>query len=370
VIAMMSVSEGAAREALSQVEALGMNNLVVRSRIYGLAMASPKQLMAGDAARAAALVPAIRGASPLVERFMSVRHADRSVMTRVLGVQAAFQEIVELSAARGRLLTPTDERALARVCVLGAGLARQLFSFRDPLGQAVRLGSDYYQVVGILRDDGKKGGAGSTIAWRDLNTVALAPLPSLSGRTLDVVPSQPADEIWVHVADGERAAEIGQILQHTLRQLHGAQEFDVVVPRELLAQRFRTQRTFSIVIGSVAALALLIGGIGIMNMMLTSVSERTQEIGLRRTVGATRRHVTVQFLVEALLMTLGGGVLGVGIGAGAALAITAYAGWQTHISAVAVLIASVVSVGVGLVFGLYPAIKAARLEPVDAVRYE
>jgi putative ABC transport system permease protein len=193
----------------------------------------------------------------------------------------------------------------------------------------------------------------------------------LSGRTLDVVPDQPADEIWLQVEDGERVDDLAQIFEHALLRLHGGrQDFEIVIPRELLAQRYRTQRTFSVVVGSVAALALLVGGIGIMNIMLTSVVERTHEIGIRRTVGATRRAVTAQFLIEALLMTLSGGALGILIGAAVSWGITAYAGWGTRVSPLAITLAFVVSFLVGIVFGLYPAVKAAQLEPVDAVRYE
>jgi putative ABC transport system permease protein len=200
--------------------------------------------------------------------------------------------------------------------------------------------------------------------------VAFVPFPTLSGRTLAIAPDQPADEIWVQVSDGERSESLAAILTHVLQTRPDGRAFNVVVPRELLAQRYRTQRTFSIVVGSIAVLALLVGGIGIMNIMLTSVVERTHEIGVRRTVGATRRHVTLQFLIEALLMTLGGGALGIGLGVGLSFAITAYAGWNTLVSPLAVVLAFGVSFAVGLVFGIYPAMKAANLEPVDAMRYE
>ena len=172
-----------------------------------------------------------------------------------------------------------------------------------------------------------------------------------------------SNEDWVEVT--------GQVLTTAMERLHRGQlDFDVIVPRELLAQRYRTQRTFSVVIGTIAAIALLIGGIGIMNIMLTSVVERTHEIGIRRTVGATRKDIALQFLTESLLMTICGGTLGIVIGVTSTLAITAYAGWATYVSPVAVLLAVGLSMSVGVGFGLYPAIMASRLEPVDALRYE
>jgi putative ABC transport system permease protein len=285
-------------------------------------------------------------------------------------VRPTYERILRLSVDRGRFLAPPDERAAARTCVLGASLAQQLFAFREPLGEHVTVGTDYYEVVGVLRAQGADRKAGGTLAWHDVNRAVFVPFASLSGRTLDIVPNQPADEIWLQVRDGARAEELGRMFQHALAGVHGGREFTVVVPRELLAQRHRVQRTFSIVVGSVAALALIVGGIGIMNIMLTSVVERTREIGVRRTVGATRRDVTVQFLTEALLMTVIGGALGIVVGVVTSRAISAFAGWSTHVSVRSVVLGFFVSFLVGLVFGLYPAMRAAALEPVDAMRYE
>jgi putative ABC transport system permease protein len=369
VIAMMSVSEGAAREALAQVEALGLDNLVARSQVSGAA-AGQKGLQAGDADQLAALVPLVRVTSPLIDRFLKVTRAEKTAMARVLGVDANYQTILRLSLARGRFLSPADGRSVARTAVLGGSLARQLFGFRDPLGERVRVADDYYEVVGVLRERGRDPGGGGTLAWHDINEVVFVPFPTLSGRTFDIAPQQPADEIWLQIADGERSEELAAIVAHVLQGRPGGRAFNLVVPRELLAQRYRTQRTFSIVVGSIAALALLVGGIGIMNIMLTSVIERTREIGVRRTVGATRRDVTIQFLIEALMMTLGGGALGIVVGVGVSFGITAFAGWSTRVSPFAVVLAFAVSFIVGLVFGLYPAMKAAALEPVDAMRYE
>ena len=369
VIAMMSVSEGAAREALAQVDALGLDNIVAQSTGGLNARGTLKRsLIAADAVRALELVPSATLAAPVVSRYVRVGRGDRVNPTQVLAATASFQQILRLTAERGRLLSETD--ASARVCVIGAALAQQIFGYRDPIGETIRIVEDHYRVIGVLREQGGDPQAGTTMAWHNVNRAVLAPLSSITGKTVDVGQNQPVEEIWVQVGDAERTVELGEVLRRLLLQTREAEEFHIVVPRELLAQRYRTQRTFSVVVGSVAALALLVGGIGIMNIMLTSVVERTREIGVRRTAGAKRRDVTMQFLIETLLMTVGGGVAGIVIGALVSVGISAYAGWSTYVSITAVLLGFVVSFLVGLVFGLYPAMKAAALQPVDAMRYE
>jgi putative ABC transport system permease protein len=383
VIAMMSVSEGAARDALAQVDALGLDNIVAQST-GGLndKGTMKRSLIAADAERALALVPSATLAAPVVSRYVRVGRGDRINPTQVLAAPASFQQILRLAPARGRLLADTDESA--RVCVIGAALAQQIFGYADPIGETIRIVEDHYRVIGVLREQGGdpqagapatrnlRGGveAGTSMAWHNVNRAVLAPLSSITGKTIDVGRNQPVEEIWVKVSDSERTMELGEVMRRMLLQSRAADEFHIVVPRELLAQRYRTQRTFSVVVGSVAALALLVGGIGIMNIMLTSVVERTREIGVRRTAGAKRRDVTMQFLIETLLMTVGGGVAGILIGAIVSVGISAYAGWSTYVSITAVLLGFVVSFLVGLVFGLYPAMKAAALQPVDAMRYE
>jgi putative ABC transport system permease protein len=371
VIAMMSVNEGARRDALDQLDAIGLDNLVARSR-GSVVIGSPVHpLTAADAQRVMPLVPLARTTSALVERYVRVAHSERSTMARVVGVGATYGRILRLTVNRGRFLAPVDESSGARVCVLGASLARQLFGYRDPIGERIWIGPAVFQVIGLLGDPRGDRPATNAIAWRDIGTAAIVPLPALSGHTVDAVPNQPVDEIWLQMRDGERVGVLAPLFDSALHQMHPAGvNFDLVVPRELLAERYRTQRTFGVVIGSIAALALLVGGIGIMNVMLMSVIERTHEIGIRRTAGATRRDITLQFLTEALVMTLGGGVLGIVLGTTVSTAITAYAGWRTRVSPDAIVLAFLVSSLVGLVFGIYPAMKAAALEPADAVRYE
>jgi putative ABC transport system permease protein len=385
VIAMMSVSEGAAREALAQVDALGLDNVVAQSTGGLNARGTMRRsLTAADADRALALIPSATLAAPVVSRYVRVGRGDQINPPQVLASTPDFQRILRLGAERGRLLSETDAESSSRACVIGASLARQVFGYRDAVGETIRILDDYYRVVGVLREQGGdpqagapatrsvRGGveAGTTMAWHNVNRAAFVPLSTLTGKTINVAPSQPVEEIWVQVRDSERTIELGEIMKQMFLQTHDADEFHIVVPRELLAQRYRTQRTFSVVVGSVAALALLVGGIGIMNIMLTSVVERTREIGVRRTAGAKKRDVTMQFLIETLLMTVGGGVAGIVIGAIVSVGISVYAGWSTYVSMTAVTLGFVVSFLVGVVFGLYPAMKAAELQPVDAMRYE
>jgi putative ABC transport system permease protein len=367
VIAMMSVTAGARKDALRQVELLGLDNIVVRSRAQG----AHGGLTTGDAEKLRALVPLASFVTPLSERFVNVS-AERGRQPAVLlGIVPEYKDVLGLSVGRGRFVAELDMKAAARVCVLGGTLSRALFGFRDPLGQSVRIGGEWYRVVGILTDRAADPGGVGALTARNLNQGVLVPLSAVLGQDPTADPRGRVEEVWIRIQEGRRVVEVGRVVEHTVRGLHkGADDFEVLVPRQLLSQRYRTQRTFGVVVGSVAALSLLVGGIGIMNIMLASVLERTHEIGIRRTVGATGQDITLQFLVESLLMTLSGGVAGIVAGVAISWGITAYAGWTTSVSLPAVMLAVAVSVGVGLTFGIYPARRAGRLNPIDALRYE
>jgi putative ABC transport system permease protein len=375
VIAMMSVSEGARGEALKQMELLGLDNIVLRNR--GLTIEQMRQsprygLTAGDTAKLKALVPLLVNAAPLCERYQGITMPGRKKRyTRVVGVTADHERILRVALHHGRFISAIDVDHQARVCVLGAQAARGFFGYRDPVGQSIELEKGWHVVVGVMNDRAGESSGGGAMAGRDLNQSILVPLSALLSRSLDLDPYQRVDEIWIQIADSERVAQLGQVVEHTLIRLHrGLADFEVVIPRELLNQRYRTQRTFSVVVGSIAVISLLVGGIGIMNIMLASVLERTREIGVRRTVGATRQDITLQFMTESLLMTVTGGASGILVGLLISFGITAYAGWATRFSLMAILLAVFVSVVVGLVFGIYPARQAARLDPIEALRYE
>jgi putative ABC transport system permease protein len=369
VIAMMSVSEGARHDTLEQVQLLGLDNVVLRSRAQE--PGRPGGLTTADAARLAKLVPLTLHTSPLVARYGAVYGSGRTQSVAVIGVGDEYQAVLRLTLARGRFFGPVDLHQQAAVCVLGATLARQLFGYAPALGESVRYEGDWYQVVGLLGDRATDARGIGALAGRDLNRVLIVPISTLLREPASAAAGRPVDEIWLHLSDGRKVEEIGRIAGHTLARLgHGPDEFEVVVPRELLRQRYRTQHTFSVVVGSVAVLSLLVGGIGIMNIMLASVVERTHEIGIRRAVGAMRRDISLQFLAESLLMTLSGGLAGIVVGVVTSWLVTLYAGWTTRLSLVSILLGLAVSLAVGVGFGLYPARKAAALQPIDALRFE
>ena len=365
VIAMLSVGEGARKDVLRQMEQLGLNNVILRNRGLGAG------LRLGDAILLRDLLPGVAAVSPLVERSVAASGPLAGHRASLLGVVPAYGTLLDLSVQRGRFLAPLDGRAGKMVCVLGARLRGVLFGYRDPLGEQVQVGRGWCEVVGVLAPRSTGGRAGRTAAARDLDGVVIGLIDDVLPTTPTVAPGQRIDEIWLRLTDGSNVTAVAGSIEPALARAHGAAPaIEVIVPRDLLNQRVRTQRTFNVVVGSVAVLSLLVGGIGIMNTMMTAVLERTREIGLRRVVGATARDIVAQFLIESLIMTLAGGGIGIVMGVATAYAITAYAAWPTSVSSLAVGLAVVVSVAVGLAFGIYPASQAARLQPVDAVRYE
>ena len=365
VIAMLSVGEGARKDVLQQMEQLGLNNVILRNRGLGAG------LRLGDAILLRDLLPGVAAVSPLIERSVAASGPLAGHRASLLGVVPAYGTLLDLSVQRGRFLAPLDRRAGKMVCVLGARLRGVLFGYRDPLGEQVQVGRGWCEVVGVLAPRSTGGRAGRTAAARDLDGVVMGLIDDVLPTTPTVAPGQRIDEIWLRLTDGSNVTAVAGSIEPALARAHGAAPaIEVIVPRDLLNQRVRTQRTFNVVVGSVAVLSLLVGGIGIMNTMMTAVLERTREIGLRRVVGATARDIVAQFLIESLIMTLAGGGIGIVMGVATAYAITAYAAWPTSVSSLAVGLAVVVSVAVGLAFGIYPASQAARLQPVDAVRYE
>ena len=378
VVAMMAVGEGAKQESLRQIELLGTNNLIVRSVALTQAEKMSAQerqspgLTLADAETLRRLPGVTRAAAMklfLVEGSASVTAGKPAVV----GVEPDFARITNVRAAQGSFVAEEHVRKQSRVCVLGAAAAHNQ-AVGAGIGDVQKLGSEWFRVIGILEDKDYSGGKGAAITPRNANndvyipiTVCAAGEPSDKASASD----DEVDEIWVQADDASLVTPLGRVVKDTLARAHrGVADYELLVPRELLQQKQRTIGTFNLVLGCIAGISLLVGGIGIMNIMLATVSERTREIGICRAIGATRSDIIVQFLAESVTLTVLGGLVGILLGwAGAAL-IAAYAGWATALSLESVIAAAVISALVGIGFGLYPAQRAATMDPIAALRFE
>ncbi|HVO10964.1 MAG TPA: ABC transporter permease [Vicinamibacteria bacterium] len=367
VVAMSSVGEGARRETLAQISALGIDTVTLRPRPAPPGAPAAPALPAAAAESLRRVVPDVRAVAALRVAELPAEAGSRRATAIALGTTPGYREAARLALAGGRFLTDLDVADRKRVAVLGAAVARALFPVDSPLGESVRLGGDFFQVVGVLEGRAAPRGHGAAIQARDLNRAVLVPLPSLDRGAAS---GDGVDELVLRLGSPEAVVPAAALAQKLVQRLTGGQPLELLVPREILRQRERAQRIFDVVTGAVAAISLIVGGIGIMNIMLASVAERTREVGVRRALGARRRDLAAQFLVESSLLTALGGVLGSALGLVGSFLIQRFAGWPTAVHPLMLLLALVMAVAVGVSFGFYPAWHAAGLEPVDALRRE
>ncbi len=377
MVAMLSIGEGAKQETLEQIQQLGMHNLILRpgatvdsssqgagggQQVMGLFLEDVEQLQQG--------VPYLRHVAPLKIIPAKLIEASQDLAPEILAVTRAFETIKHLKLLEGRFICDQDVERRNLICVLGYDVAQHLGKIA-PIGQWVRLNKVEYQIVGVLRPTywSAKGGS---ISNRDLNKALFIPLGSetvlSSGRALS---KATLSEVTLELEHGDRIAAAAEVTHQILQRKGRSQEsYQLIIPQELMQQASRTQQTFNLVLGSIAAISLLVGGIGIMNIMLATVSERTKEIGIRRAVGASQGDILRQFMLEALLLTSSGAVMGIVLGVGAALFINYFAAWKTIVSAWSLLLALLMALGVGICSGLYPALKAAKMDPITALRHD
>jgi putative ABC transport system permease protein len=376
VIAMLSIGEGAERQALEMIERLGIHNILVRDldldqeeleeiRTKSLGV-SPRDAVAIDDG-----VEGVGATSRRVEVDPYTVLSD-GVITEatVHGVDANFADLTSLDTVIGRFLDPIDLRDHAQVAVIGEGVRRDLFGGDPPLDRYLKVNDVWFEVVGVLRGIGS-GTMVQGVAVGSSDQEIYVPVTTAL-RKLDLDPLEaPLDEIVVQMAPETDLREAARRIGLLVDRLHGgADDYELVVPDALLEQSRRTQRLFTIVMGTIAGISLLVGGIGIMNIMLATVFERTREIGIRRAVGARRRDIQVLFLMESFTISLLGGLAGIVLGVVIAKVVAMSAGWPTVVTPLSVVLSSGVSVAVGLTSGLYPALRAAALDPIDALRYE
>jgi putative ABC transport system permease protein len=377
VIAMLAIGAGAEREALAMIERLGVHNVLVRAKQLDdeeLREIREKSLGVSlrDAAALSDAVPGVVAVSPRLEVEAWKILADGSrARGEVWGVSHRQAALSGLAVAEGRFLDPLDETTHAQVCVLGAGLRRDLFGQEPALGRTVKVNDLWLEVVGVLGPGGASAESFQGVHVGSPDRELYLPVTTAQRKLERDALASPLDELVVQLAPGTDPAEAGAMVAALVERLHGgAEDWELVVPEALLAQSRRTQRLFDLVMGCIAGISLLVGGIGIMNIMLASVLERTREIGVRRAVGARRRDLLQQFLVESFALSAAGGLVGVLTGVAIARAVALFAGWTTTVTAVSVLLASGVAVAVGLASGVYPAMRAASLDPIEALRYE
>ena len=391
VIAMLAIGEGASYEAQEAIKKLGSSNIILRSikppqdakaATAGRSYVNEYGITYSDVARLDSTIPGIRRVLPMRIIRDEVRFNNLVQQAQIIGTHPIYAEMTGVDLVRGRFLSETDETHMNNVCVLTMSLAENLFPYQDPLEEEVKIGADYFTVVGLLRErsTAEKRPQSGAVEGQPLDNNLYVPLSTTKSRFGETIfkrsaGSFEAEKVQLHqvtvqfnsVDDVEVAVPMIRTL---LKRFHTKTDYELIVPLELLRQAEQTKRIFNIVLGSIAAISLVVGGIGIMNIMLATVTERTREIGIRRALGAKKKDIITQFLVETVVLSIGGGLIGVVVGVLTPLLVSQLTDMKTIVTPASVLISFGISGAVGVVFGIYPASRAAALDPIEALRHE
>ena len=385
VIAMLAVGEGASQQALDSIKRLGSQNIMVMSVKPTSDEASSSGAQRGslaiyglfyeDEVRIQETVPGVALTVPARMTRRVARVGERQLEMRVVETVPTWFDVVQRPVLAGRVLTGNDLQMRANVCVLTEHGVRRLLAAEGMIGQRIRIASGVFEVIGIVKNE-----AGGTVRAPDSEADAYIPITTgtklfgeanirysaggMEGEKIEL------SQIIVKMADTDAVEPGSRAIEALLSRFHKKKDFKIDVPLTLLHEAERTKRTYNIVLGAIAGISLLVGGIGIMNIMLASVTERTKEIGIRRAIGARRSRIVVQFLINTCVLSIGGGIVGLLLGVGIPLVITAVTDMPTVVQPYSLFLAFGISVGIGIVFGLYPAMRAAALDPIEALRHE
>ncbi len=392
VISLMAFGEGSMQDALDDIKRQGATNVIVRSVKPPEDGASSQRSFVAeyglkweDYAYLSRL-PSVIGHVPLRVFPQEVRHLGRAYLGRVVGTTPRYADVHQFDVVAGRFLTPEDEEKMVNNAVMGSDLAAQLFPFENPLGKAVIIGKNHYRIVGVLGWRMPTGGSGGSQAAEDFNDDLYIPLSTCNVRFGERVyvrqtGSRSGERVELHqitltIDHMDRVRPTGDLVRDWLERTHARKkDYAVTVPLDRLEEAERAKNRYKMLLVLIASISLVVGGIGIMNIMLATVTERTREIGIRRALGAKRRDITAQFLIEAVVQTSIGGMAGVLLGLGVVFLVPFLAEWvlSAHLPAKihvpSIFLGLGVSVGVGVLFGLYPARRAAYLDPIEALRH-
>jgi len=391
VIAMLAIGEGASYEAQEAIKKLGSSNIIIRSikpaqdskaGTTGRSYVNEYGITYADVTRLESTIPGIKRVLPMRIIRDEVRFNNLVQQAQIIGTHPIYAEMSNIELVRGHFLTETDELHHNNVCVLTVSLAENLFPYQDPLQEEIKIGADYLTVIGLVRERStadKRPQSGQT-EGQPLDNNLYVPLSTTKSRFGETIfkrsaGSFEAEKVQLHqvtvqfhsVEDVEAAVPMIRTL---LKRFHQKSDYELIVPLELLRQAEQTKRIFNIVLGSIAAISLVVGGIGIMNIMLATVTERTREIGIRRALGAKKQDIITQFLVETVVLSVGGGLIGVAVGVTTPMLVSQLTDMKTIVTPMSVLISFGISGAVGVVFGIYPASRAAALDPIEALRHE
>lgn len=377
VFAMISVGEGAGQDAIRQIEQLGITNIYLKA----LPLTEDQKIKAGeklsrglnlkDKDRIRSGCPYIKDIACLKEVKASVFGMPKDISPQIVAVSSNYPDLMNLFVSEGRFIADQDMAEKNMICVLGRSIAGN-----SALNTYVRIENHLFKIVGRLNRFDRKSGQTAVISVKNYNEMIFIPLGTEQAlqQSEEKMMRQTLSELSEMVVQVNNAGQVlraGEIVKRIVSVSHRqAGDYQMVIPGELLRQAQKTRRTFNMVIGSVGGISLLIGGIGIMNIMLATVSERTKEIGIRRAVGARQRDIVIQFLTEAVMLTASGGILGIAAGLAAVRVISVYTGWSMAVSFSALAFPLLMSVSVGIFFGLYPAHQAAKTDPIRALRHE
>jgi putative ABC transport system permease protein len=378
VISMLSIGEGAKRQAIAKYQDLGVNNIIIREKqlsdeeLEEVRAKFSQGLSINDAQVIKEVVPGVVRVASQAEFSTDVKFTDKSSRSTVIGITPEYIKMMNFETESGEFINTDQYKRNLKVCVLGAGVAKTLFQHKKALGQMVKVDDQWMEVVGVLKSKALFTETVGELASRDLNTDIYVPLTTFLNRfTQKNILSSEVQQITVQVENSDKLMEISELIQGILQRHHfNNNDYTLVIPYELLKQEEKERQIYNFLLGAIAAISLVVGGIGIMNIMLATVMERTREIGIRRAIGAKKSDIMSQFVTEAVAISITGGLIGVVLGVSLSLTISFFTDVHTFIRLYSVLVAFGFSVVVGISFGYLPAKNAANLKPIDSLRYE